>query len=158
MEEKESQYPIPKRGFTVEFGVGIFAIVGVLCFAYLAINIAGMKFLNSGFYSVTAEFDNVSGLEVGAPVEVAGVSIGEVERIALSGTSAVVTLAIHEGEKIRSDDIASIRTKGIIGDRYVKLTPGASEQILAQGGKITDTESVVDLEDVIGKVIHRMGE
>jgi len=152
----EVSYPVPKKTLKFEFFVGLFALIGVGCFAYLAINIAGMRLFDTGYYEVTAEFDNVSGLEPGAPVEIAGVAVGSVKRIDLEETSALVTMSIAEGFKLRSDDIASIRTKGIIGDRYVKVVPGAATQVLSGGGKLTDTESVVDLEDIIGKFIHRM--
>lgn len=147
---------VPKKTFTVEFLVGMFAIAGLAAFAYVAVNIAGMKILQSGYYRVIAEFDNISGLKLGAPVEIAGVQIGQVEEIDLKSTNALVTLTIEDNVTLRADDIASIRTKGIIGDKYVKISPGASSDNIVAGGQIQDTESTVDLEDVIGKLIHRM--
>lgn len=146
----------PKRSFTTEFWVGIFALVGVSCLAYLATGIAGMSVLRTGFYDVTAEFDNISGLENGAPVEIAGVPIGEVRSIELKDTMAFVHMSIRDGVPLRADDIASIRTKGIIGDRYIRISPGASDKVMNSGGTIRDTESAVDIEEVIGKIIHRM--
>ena len=152
----ETPHAHVSKTFMTEFVVGVFTILGVGAFAYLAVNIAGMKLFKSGYYSVKAEFDNISGLKLGAPVEIAGVSIGEVENISLDKTSAVVSLSIYDTVKLREDDIASIRTKGIIGDKYVKISPGSSEKDIAKGQNIRDTESTVDLEDVIGKLIHRM--
>ena len=151
-------FPIPKKGVMIEFLVGVFTIIGSLCFAYLAVNIAQIKFFNSGGKQIKAEFSNVSGLKGGAPVEIAGVQVGDVGRIELSGTSAVLTLNIHDGVQLRDDDIASIRTKGIIGDRYVKIIPGNSDKMIEPGHSIGDTESAVDLEEIIGKLIHQMNK
>lgn len=155
MAEKKSEFVPPKRSFSVEFWVGVFALVGCGCFAYLAINIANMRLSNSGFYDVKAEFDSVSGLKVGAPVEIAGVEVGEVSDILLNDTSAVLTLQIRNNVKLRDDDIAAVRTKGIIGDRYIKIVPGGSTTAVTKGQKISDTESAVEFEEVIGKLIHR---
>jgi len=153
--EKKPEFIPPKRSFTTEFWVGVFALIGVGCFAYLAINIASIRLSDSGYYEVQAEFDSVSGLKAGAPVEIAGVEIGEVGKIDLSGTSALITLRIEDGVKLRDDDIAAVRTKGIIGDRYIKIVPGGSEKIINAGEKVADTESAVEFEEVIGKLIHR---
>ena len=155
MAEKKPEFIPPKRSFTTEFWVGVFALIGVGCFAYLAINIASIRLSDAGYYEVQAEFDSVSGLKAGAPVEIAGVEIGEVGKIDLSGTSALITLRIEDGVKLRDDDIAAVRTKGIIGDRYIKIVPGGSEKIINAGEKVSDTESAVEFEEVIGKLIHR---
>ena len=155
MAEKQSEFVPPRKSFTVEFWVGVFALCGVGCFAYLALNIANIRLSNTGYYDITAEFDSVSGLKVGAPVEIAGVEIGEVSNISLDSTSALITLQIEDGVKLRDDDIAAIRTKGIIGDRYIKIVPGGSQIILGQGKKLADTESAVEFEEIIGKLIHK---
>ena len=155
-ESNQKEFEMPKRTFTVEFIVGLFGIVGVLCFAYLAVNIGSIKLSSAGYYQIYAEFDNISGLKIGAPVEIAGVSVGEVVAVDLKNTSALVTFEIEDNVKLREDDIASIRTKGIIGDRYVKIIPGGADDKIPVGGTMTDTESVVDLEEVIGKFIHKM--
>jgi phospholipid/cholesterol/gamma-HCH transport system substrate-binding protein len=154
-EPEQRTFQTPKRTLTVEFYVGIFTLLGVAAFAYLAVNIAGIHFYDTG-YPVVGEFDSISGLKLGAPVEIAGVKIGEVKKTRLDGTSAVVTLQIYNGVKLREDDIASIRTKGIIGDRYVKISPGSSEQTIPAGGKISDTESAIEVEEIIGKFVHKM--
>jgi len=139
---------------TLELGVGIFVLAGLACLAYLAIHLGKMEVLGSG-YQLTAEFDNVSGLKVGASVEVAGVEVGRVESIRLSPTDqAQVVLSLEKGLKVYADAIASIRTKGIIGDKFVKLSPGGTEQLLPPGGKIRDTESSVNFEELISKYIQ----
>jgi len=145
-----------KKAFIIEVCVGIFALVGILALSYLAVNVARMKIFRINRYHINASFDNISGLKIGAPVEIAGVQIGEVDRIMLSGVNAEVILSIHSDVPIRSDDIASIRTKGIIGDKYVKISPGASDKNVTSGEVLRDTESTVDLEDILGKLIHRM--
>ena len=156
MAETAAGMPLPKKSLTIEFWVGIFTILGTLAFGYLSVNVAGMKFYRSGIYRIQAEFGNVAGLKVGAPVEIAGVAVGEIENIQLSDTSALVTLTINNGVSLRDDDILAIRTKGIIGDRYIKIVPGNSSKMMAKGSKFTDTESAVEFEEIIGKLIHRM--
>ncbi len=149
-------FEMPKKKFTIEFIVGIFVIFGILCFAYLSINLASIKIFKNNFYTVTAKFDNISGLLVGAPVEIAGVRVGEVSKISLDNTSALLSLSINNGIELRDDDIASIRTKGIIGEKYVKILPGGADDVIKADGRLSETESAVDLEEIIGKVIHRM--
>lgn len=139
-----------------EFWVGLFVIIGLLAFSYIAINVARMKFSDHGYKKITASFTDVSGLKLGAPVEVAGVQIGSVDSVDLEETRALVTLQVEESFPVREDDIAQIRTKGIIGDKYVRLSPGGSDITLENGGKLSDTESSVDFEDVIGKFIHSL--
>lgn len=147
---------LSKKKFTIEFIVGIFVLLGILSFAYLSINLAGMRLFKHDGYAVVAKFDNISGLLVGATVEIAGVKVGEVSKIALDKSSAMVTMGINNGVQMRDDDIASIRTKGIIGEKYIKIIPGGSDDIITSGGRLTDTESAVDFEEMIGKIIHRM--
>ncbi len=153
-DNKSQKLEIPARTFSVEFFVGIFALVGVAAAGYLSVNLAGLKLGTSGMYEITAEFDNVSGLEAGASVEIAGVPIGEVKQIVLDDPMAKVIMTLKDSIRIKDDDIVSIRTKGIIGDRFVKVSRGASDLYVEPGGTIVETESVVDIEDIIGKFVH----
>ena len=138
----------------LELVVGIFVLVGLACLTYLAIHLGKMEVVGSG-YQVVATFDNISGLKKGAAVEVAGVDVGRVEALRLSpGDRAQVTLRLEPGLKLHEDAIASIRTKGIIGDKYIKLSPGSAEKFISPGGKIRDTESAIDLEELISSYIH----
>ncbi len=142
-----------KRG-KLELVVGVFVLAGLACLAYLAIHLGKMEVIGSG-YQVEANFDNISGLKQGAAVEVAGVDVGRVEAIRLSpGDRARVTLRLEPDLKLHDDAIASIRTKGIIGDKFVKLSPGSSEKVIPPGGKIRDTESAIDLEELLSSYIH----
>ncbi len=149
--------PMPTRTFTVEFWVGVFAIVGVIAAGYLSVGLAGLKIGPQDTYEIAAEFDNISGLEIGASVEIAGVPVGEVKRIELKDPAALVIMEVKNDVKIKDDDIVSIRTKGIIGDRFVKISRGASDLTIPPGGTVTETESVVDIEDLIGKFVHQFG-
>ena len=147
---------VPKRSFSLEFFVGLFAMAGVGAAAYLAVGLAGLELSSRDTYLIYAEFDNISGLKYGASVEIAGVPIGEVSDISLKDPVAKVTLKLNRSVKLKDDDIESIRTKGIIGDRYVKISRGGSDKYIEEGGTMTETESVIDIEDVIGKVVHSL--
>jgi len=141
----------------LELTVGIFMLLGILCLGYLSIKLGKMELVGGNNYRVTARFDSVSGLKSGARVELAGVEIGSVERIGLSGASgdqAEVTMKIKDGITISDDVIASVRTSGIIGDKFIKLKPGGSDKNLKDGGKIRETESAIDIEELVSKFIH----
>jgi len=139
---------------STEFFVGIFTLCGVAAAGYLSVVVGAFKQIGPREYSVRAEFDNIAGLKAGASVEIAGVQVGEVTLIELDDPAALVTLSLHEGVLLKDDDIASIRTKGIIGDKYIKISRGGSQRFIPENGKLTETESAVDIEDIIGKLIH----
>ncbi len=137
--------------------VGIFVLVGILCLAYLSIKLGKMEILGGNNYEISADFNSVSGLKEGASVEIAGVEVGRVERITLQpekGYMAKVTMLIRSGVRLSDDTIASVRTRGIIGDKFILLKPGGSDMYLAAGRRIRDTESAVDLEQLISEYIH----
>jgi phospholipid/cholesterol/gamma-HCH transport system substrate-binding protein len=141
----------------LETVVGIFVLVGILCLAYLSIKLGKMELLGGDYFDVSADFNSVSGLKSGASVEIAGVEVGRVDRINLDparGYVARVHLSIQSGVKLSEDTIASIRTRGIIGDKFILLKPGGSDVMLAEGGKIRDTESAIDFEQLISEYIH----
>jgi phospholipid/cholesterol/gamma-HCH transport system substrate-binding protein len=142
-----------KRG-NLELAVGVFVLLGLACLAYLAVHLGKLEIFGGG-YRVMADFDNISGLKPGAAVEVAGVEVGRVDSIRLTSVDrAKLVLKMVPGIKIYDDAIASVRTKGIIGDKYVKLSPGSSGKAIPNGGKIRDTESAVEWEELISKYIH----
>lgn len=144
------------KRITLELIVGLFVLAGILCLSWLSIKLGKMELLGGNYYEVSADFDSVSGLKKGASVELAGVEVGRVDRISLEPKSdrARVHLKIDEGVRLQDDVIASVRTRGIIGDKFIKLSPGGSETIIAQNGRIRDTESAVDLEELLSKYIH----
>lgn len=138
----------------LETAVGFFVLVGIACLAWLSIRLGKIEIMGGDYVPVHAEFASVSGLKPGAGVEIAGVEIGKVDSIVLDDFRANVRMKIRRGIRLQEDTIASIRTRGLIGDKYVNLSPGASDRLIPPGGKIRETESAVDLEELIGKFIH----
>ncbi|MBF0411123.1 MAG: outer membrane lipid asymmetry maintenance protein MlaD [Desulfamplus sp.] len=148
-----------KKGM-VEFYVGIFMIIGIVCSAYLIIELGGVKVINRNDYRLYAYFSSVAGLKKGAGVEMAGVEIGNVIAITLDTERllAKVELGIHENIKLAEDVMASVKTSGVIGDRYINLSPGGSETTLESGDTIFNTESAIDIEALVSKYIFNNEE
>jgi phospholipid/cholesterol/gamma-HCH transport system substrate-binding protein len=138
---------------TIETAVGFFLIIGLLCLAYLSVKLGDVELFGTEQYPVRAQFTNISGLKEGSEVEIAGVKIGKVSKIYLENYAATVELLINPDIKIQEDSIASIKTQGIIGDKYVKISPGGAEVYVQPNGRITETESAVDIEALISKYI-----
>ncbi|MCD6292633.1 MAG: outer membrane lipid asymmetry maintenance protein MlaD [Deltaproteobacteria bacterium] len=141
------------KGFNLEMSVGAFMLVGLMAIAYLTLNLGGLELFGGDYYKVHASFSSVSGLKSGARIEIAGVQVGKVSRITLVEDQARVELSLKPEVKIGSDVFASIKTQGIIGDKFVQLTPGADDDFLKDGEEITETESAVDLEALISKYV-----
>ncbi len=137
----------------VNIAVGIFVVLGVLALAYLSIKLGRVTFLGGGGYLVTADFPAVGGLRPGASVEIAGVEVGRVESIGLADYQARVVLRLNSDIELQEDSIASIKTKGLIGEKFIRISPGASEKIIPPGGRIREVESPVDLEELISKYV-----
>lgn len=139
----------------LELIVGVFVLVGLAALTYLAVKLGKLEVIGGGNHlEITAEFDSIAGLKSGATVEIAGVQVGQVKRTGLNGDRATVVFSLRPGTKLFGDAIASIKTRGLIGDKYVSISPGGSQKELPPGGRIQDTESGVDLEAVIGEFIH----
>jgi phospholipid/cholesterol/gamma-HCH transport system substrate-binding protein len=143
------------KRFNVETAVGIFMIAGFLSFVWLAVNLGDVDFFGEETYAVKARFVSASGLKEGATVEIAGVTVGKVTAIDLDRDDyeAVVHMNIDRDIELQEDVIASIRTAGIIGDRYVSLMPGGAEENIGPGGEIFETESAINLEELVSKYI-----
>lgn len=137
----------------VEIAVGIFIIVGLLCLAYISIKLGNVNLSGKNYYSVKAIFSTVKGLKNNTVVEISGVEIGKVDSIRLDNYEAVTTLLIRKGIKLQEDAIASIRTKGLLGEKYVEITPGGSDTIIPPDGTIFETEPPIDLEKLIGNIV-----
>jgi phospholipid/cholesterol/gamma-HCH transport system substrate-binding protein len=138
----------------LEFVVGLFVLVGILCLGYLAVKLGKLELVGGDYYELTADFSSSSGLKKGASVEIAGVEVGRVKSIELKDDQAQIVLAIQDGVPVYNDAIASIKTRGIIGEKYMGLSPGGSGDLLSKGETIVDTESGIDLEQVISQFIH----
>ena len=142
-------------GKNKEVLVGLFVLIGLLCTAYLTIKLGRMEIGGADGYTLQARFTSVSGLRTGAEVEIAGVRVGRVARIELdpSDAMAIVTLQLDKQVKLTDDVIASVKTSGLIGDKYIDLQPGGVGAPLEPGDTITDTESAVDIEALISKYV-----
>ena len=139
----------------VELTVGLFVLAGIISIGYLAIRLGKMEILGNNTYTLYGKFQSVSGLTRGANVEIAGVQVGQVTDISLDPETqaAVVAMKISKEVELTDDVIASMKTAGLIGDKYIKLTPGGSDLVLKDGDRITETESGVDLEELISKYV-----
>jgi phospholipid/cholesterol/gamma-HCH transport system substrate-binding protein len=141
------------KKYSVETVVGIFVLAGLMLISYMALTIGEVSFLGDGHYTLHARFTSVSGLREGSAVEVFGLEVGRVSGMSIDEESqmAVVDLKIRDDVKIYDDATASIRTSGLIGDRYVKIDPGGGGERLKPGSMIVDTTSPLDIEDLIGR-------
>lgn len=137
----------------VNVAVGLFLVLGILALGYLSIRLGRVSFLGGTGYLVTADFPSVGGLKAGSGVEIAGVLIGRVEAIGLAEYQARVVLRVNGDVKLQEDSIASIKTKGLIGEKYIRISPGGSDKIIPPNGRIREVEAPVDLEELISKYI-----
>jgi len=133
--------------------VGIFVLVGMTCLGYLTIRLGKLEMFGAQGYVLFADFASVAGLKPGDPVEIAGVKIGRVEGMSLAEDKARLTLRLNDGVKLQEDVIASVRARGLIGDKFVLVSPGASDKIIPPGGKIRETDSPPDIPELIGKIV-----
>jgi phospholipid/cholesterol/gamma-HCH transport system substrate-binding protein len=138
---------------SVELGVGVFVLLGIICVGYLTIRLGEIEVLGDKTYMLNARFKSVTGLRAGAQVEIAGVQVGQVDSIALDPKDmmAMVRLKVKEAIVLSDDVIASVKTAGLLGDKYILLSPGGSDKILKPGDTIIETEPVLDIEGLIGK-------
>jgi phospholipid/cholesterol/gamma-HCH transport system substrate-binding protein len=138
----------------VNLAVGVFVIFGILALGYLSVKLGRVSLLGASGYLVTADFASTGGLKPGAAVEIAGVEVGRVESIQLgSEYQARVVLRVKRDLKLQDDSIASIKTKGLIGEKFVRISPGGSDKLIPPNGRIREVEAPVDLEELISKYI-----
>ncbi len=133
--------------------VGVFVLAGIVCLGYLTIRLGKLELFGSGGYVVFADFVSVAGLKLGDPVEIAGVKVGKVESLGLADDRARITMRLEPQVILQDDVIASVRARGLIGDKFILITPGASDKIISPGGKIRETDSPPDITDLIGKMV-----
>jgi phospholipid/cholesterol/gamma-HCH transport system substrate-binding protein len=143
--------------WTTKLIVGLFALAGIVALAILSMRLGKIELFNNNGYVIYANFDNISGLKAGDQVEIAGVQVGKVIAISLKDYRAHVALRINQGVQVDTEAIASIKTSGIIGDKYVSISLGGGEHDLADGGMIRRTQSAFVLEDAIGQLINGTG-
>jgi len=141
------------RKFDIELAVGVFLLVGIICLGYLSIRLGKMEVFGSKGYDIQAVFINSGGLKNGSDIVIAGVGVGRVKTITLENYQAQVVMNLPWDIKVQEDAIALIRTKGLIGEKYIEITPGGSDKLIPPGGKIRDTQPAVDLEELISKYV-----
>jgi phospholipid/cholesterol/gamma-HCH transport system substrate-binding protein len=143
------------KKYSVETVVGIFVIFGLLCVAYMTVKLGKVSLFGDDYYTLYARFGSVSGLRVGNPVEMGGIEVGRVERLNIDQEKqmAVVELKIRNGIRVYDDASASIKTAGLIGDKFIKIDPGGGGDILKPGGTIYETASPIDIEELISKYV-----
>ncbi len=141
------------KKYSMETIVGIFIVFGLLCIGYMTIKLGHVSLLGDDSYSLIARFTSVTGLRVGNPVDILGIEVGKVERITMDqeNQKAIVEMKIKKNIKIYDDAIASIKTEGLIGDRYLSIDPGGAGSPLGNRGTITETQAPVDISELIGK-------
>ena len=146
----------------VEATVGLFMLGAICAFLVLAFNVSGFTMQhNDDIFRVTADFDNIGGLKIRAPVTVAGVRIGQVKSIELDPKTfkAVVTMAITKKEnQIPADSQAGIVTAGLLGANYIEITPGFDDETLHEGSRIVDTQPALQLETMIGQLLFNINK
>ena len=147
------------RKLYLETGVGLFVLLGLAALFYLAVTVGGAALASDDEYTLEARFDSSSGLKPGAFVEIAGVRVGKTSSITLDTESfeAVVKILLPKTIEIPDDSTASIRTAGIIGDRFIKIAPGGSDLILEDGEEIIETESAISIEELVSKYMFEGG-
>jgi phospholipid/cholesterol/gamma-HCH transport system substrate-binding protein len=140
--------------WTTKLIVGLFALVGIVALAILSLRLGKIDLFNHAGYTLYANFDNISGLKTGDQVEIAGVQVGKVADLGLKDYRAHVALRVSQGVHVDTEAIASIKTSGIIGDKYVSISLGGGDHYLGNGGVIQRTQSAFVLEDAIGQLIN----
>lgn len=138
----------------LDVAVGVFVLIGILAFGWLSVKLGRVDLLGGHGYAVTADFPSVGGLKAGSTVEIAGVEIGRVDSITLDKDyQARVRMTIRPFVKLQDDSIASIKTKGLIGEKYVRISPGGSEKLIPPNGRLKEVEPPVDFEELLSKYI-----
>ena len=137
----------------VEFLVGLFMIAGFAAFGYLALQLGEVSlFSSSKTYTIVAQFDSISGVKKGSSIQVAGVVVGKITKIWLDEDGvANVELQVEKSVELPVDTMASVKSQGLIGDKFIALSLGGDEELFQSGDILTDTESSVDIESLISK-------
>ena len=141
------------KKYSKETVVGIFVVIGLACIGYMTVKLGNVGFLGDNTYSLYASFSTVTGLREGNPVNMLGLEIGKVEKFTMNQEKELVKVEfkINKGIEIFDDAIASVKTEGLIGDKYVAIDPGGGGDVLADGDSITDTNSPTDIMDLVSK-------
>ncbi len=139
--------------FDLELYVGLFLLAGILCLGYLSVKLARHELIGTEEYEIYAVFDDIGGLKKGSSVMIAGVVVGKVTSVIMENYEARVTLSLPVKVKLQDDAIASIKTKGMIGEKYISIIPGGSDTFIKPGERLTETQSSVDVEELISSYV-----
>jgi phospholipid/cholesterol/gamma-HCH transport system substrate-binding protein len=141
--------------FAMETTVGIFVVCGLLAVGYMTVNLGHFSILGDDSYSLSAPFTSVSGLRPGSPVMMLGIEIGKVQQLTMDQKNqmARVEIRVKNGIQVYDDAIAAIKTEGLIGDKYLSISPGGGGTLLKPGGTIAQTQPPADFLDLLGKYI-----
>jgi len=140
----------------LDFWVGLFVVMGIVATVFIALRVANLTQMQGGeVYTVSAEFNNIGGLKVRAPVKSAGVTVGRVTGISYDSDlhKAVVTLAIRQEYQFSTDSSMSILTSGLLGEQYIGLQSGSDDEVLQEGDVVWLTSSAIVLETLIGEML-----
>lgn len=142
------------KKYKLEMYVGVFVFIGLICLSYMTIKLGKMEVFSNDGYTLTANFTSITGLKTGASVEISGVQVGKVTGVKLNQNYlAQVSIQLNKGVELSDDSIASVKTSGLIGDKYISISRGGSDVILADGDVMVETESAVDIEALISKYV-----
>ena len=139
--------------FDIHLTVGLFVIAGLICLGYLSVRLGGVDLFKNNGYELYALFSNSGGIKSGSQIMIAGVEVGRIRGVELDDYQAKIMLAVRNNVKIHEDAIASIKTRGLVGEKYIEITPGGSEKMLDPGDRIRETESAIDIEQLISNYV-----
>jgi phospholipid/cholesterol/gamma-HCH transport system substrate-binding protein len=139
----------------IEITVGLFVLIGIACIGYLTIRLGKLEVFNSHEFILKAKFRTVAGLKKDGRIEIAGIEVGRISSMQLEPDKldAIIVMKIRDDIKLSDDTIASIKTSGLIGDKFLNLSPGGSETYLKNGSFITETQEPLDIEELVGKFV-----
>ncbi len=139
--------------YTMETTVGVFVVIGLFLIGFMTLNLGHVSLFGDNAYPLSARFNSVTGLRSGSPVYMLGLEVGKVGRLTMDqeAQQAAVEIRIRKGVRVYDDAIASIKTEGLIGDRYLSIDPGGAGTLLKPGGTITETQPALDVADLISK-------
>jgi phospholipid/cholesterol/gamma-HCH transport system substrate-binding protein len=141
------------KKYSIETVVGIFVVIGLICVGYMTVKLGKISFFGEDTYPLYARFTSVSGLRPGSSVEIYGMQVGSVTSLGIDQERqvGVVGMKLSKGTKVYDDAAATIKTSGLIGDKYVKIDPGGAGEVLKPRGIITQTSVPADIDDLIGR-------
>lgn len=139
----------------METVVGIFVVIGLLLVGYMTVKLGKVPLFGEDYYPLYVRFVSVSGLRADSPVEMYGIEVGRIERLTIDKEkqTALVELRVRKDIEVYDDARATIKTSGLIGDKFVNIDPGGGGDILKPGGTITETGLPLDIEDLVSKYV-----